>query len=476
MTIVMVLVVVVIFAAASWIAGSSIQSPAEAAARTAPPAPAPILVPVEERVLSSDVVTRGTARFGLPLTIALSPSPLKSIPGVITTLPSRNAQVNEGDVLLTASGRPVFVLQGELPIYRDFVPGLFGDDVLQLECALKRMGFDPGPVDGRYDAETETAVTSWYTSAGQQAFGATTDQLENIRALEQEVAQALNNQAAADDAVTAAPLAVAAARAEAEAANISAAADLAGAISSTDREAAQAAVTAAQLGGEVSIQTAVAEQRVAERTAQLAADLVAQISADLEAEQYAAGVKIPIDEIVFLPVLPVRVENLVVDVGDEASGPILAVTNNQLAIDSSLPLNEALLVKPGMAVYIDEPDLGIEATGVVERVADIPGTDGVDGFHIYFETLVDDTAVSLEGYSLRLTIAVQSTEGVVTAVPISALSLAADGTTRIQVENDGALEFVVVNPGLSANGFVEVIPVEGALKPGQLVVIGFENY
>ena len=49
-----------------WLAGSQIESPAEAAARTAPPTPSPILVPVEKRVLSSSIVTRGTARFGLP--------------------------------------------------------------------------------------------------------------------------------------------------------------------------------------------------------------------------------------------------------------------------------------------------------------------------------------------------------------------------------------------------------------------------
>ena len=46
------------------------------------------------------------------------------------------------------------------------------------------------------------------------------------------------------------------------------------------------------------------------------------------------------------------------------------------------------------------------------------------------------------GFSLRLTIPIESTDGVVTAVPISAVSLAADGTSRVQVENEGALEYV----------------------------------
>ncbi|MCA9995407.1 MAG: hypothetical protein KDE56_06665, partial [Anaerolineales bacterium] len=92
-TLLLVLAVVVLVAIGSWAIGSQIQSPAEAAARTAPPTPSPILVPVEERVLSSRVVTRGTARFGLPQTVALAPSALKGEAGVITTLPPRGTQL-----------------------------------------------------------------------------------------------------------------------------------------------------------------------------------------------------------------------------------------------------------------------------------------------------------------------------------------------------------------------------------------------
>ena len=58
---------------------------------------------------------------------------------------------------------------------------------------------------------------------------------------------------------------------------------------------------------------------------------------------------------------------------------------------------------------------------------------------------------------------------------LRALSLAADGTSRVQVKNNGTLKYVVVKPGLSADGFVEVTPVDGTLEPGQLVVVGYEN-
>ena len=494
LTLLLVLALVALAAAVSWMAGSSIKSPAEMAARTAPPTPSPILVPVEERVLSSDVVTRGTARYGLPQSISIVPSALKSYAGVITRLPVLGTQLKEGDVMLVGSARPVFALQGEIPAYRDLVPGISGDDVRQFESRIKQLGFDPGPLDGTYDEQTSAAVANWYASAGWQPFRATTEQLANIRALQYELAVALNNNLAAADAVAAAPRVVAAARANADHSNKVAAADVAAktavrakvmadrrstkedrAQANADHEQTRAAATATQLAGEVEIQAAIDAQKVADRQAKLADETAVRLAAHLDSAQRKAGVQVPVDEIVFIPDLPVRVEQINVALGDATTGKVMTVTNNQLAIDSSLPLDEARLVKPGMAVVIDESALGIEATGVVARVADTPGTDGVDGYHVYFEILVDKTPTALEGFSLRITIPIESTKGAVIAVPVSALSLSADGTSRVQVDNNGALEFVVVEPGLSADGFVEVTPVDGTLAPGQLVVVGYEK-
>jgi peptidoglycan hydrolase-like protein with peptidoglycan-binding domain len=417
------LVFVVLLAVTSWVAGSRIQSPAEAAARTAPPTPSPILVPVEERVLTSDVITRGTARFGLPQSISLAPSSLKSGVSVITTLPQRGDQLEEGDVLLTASGRPVFALQGDIPVYRDLYPGLSGQDVRQLEAALERLRFGPGPVDGVFDEETTAAVAKWYNSAGYSSFPATGEQLANLRTLEDELALAVDKKVAAENTL---------------------------------------AISAG-------------ENNSARREVDWLTFLVDRLTREVEAARQKAYAPVPMDEIVFISAFPVRVEQINVKIGDAASGPVIGVTNNQLAIDSSLPLAESDLVKPGMMVAIDEPDLGLQATGVVSRVADTPGTDGVDGYHVYFEVLVDETPVSLEGVSLRLTIPVESTGGAVSVVPVSALFLAADGTSRVQVENNGSLEFIEVQPGLSADGFVEVTPVNGPLSAGQLVLVGYEN-
>lgn len=445
-------------------------------------------------MLSSKVVTRGTARYRLPRSVSIVPSTLKLNAGVISKFPEPATQLKEGDVILVASGRPVFAFQGEIPAYRDFVAGVSGGDVRQLKSSLKRLGFDPGPIEGPYDEDTAAAVANWYSSAGWQPFGATPEQRANIRALEKELAVANRNKLAAADARAAAPGIVAAARAKVERANKGAAANVAAkravrdlaiadqttteqkrAKAEVELDLAEVAARATQLAGKVEIQAAINAQRVALREAKFAEEAAARLAADLESTRRKAGIQVPADEVVFFPVLPVRVEQVNVALGDAASGKVMSVTNNQLAIDSSLSLDEAPLVKPGMAVAIDESALGIEASGVVAGVANTPGTNGVDGYHIYFEVLVEKTHAALEGLSLRVTIPIKSTEGAVTAVPISALSQTADGTSRVQVENNGALEFVVVKPGLSADGFVEVTPVDGTLAPGQLVVVGYEK-
>jgi hypothetical protein len=240
-------------------------------------------------------------------------------------------------------------------------------------------------------------------------------------------------------------------------------------------ELAEATVRLARLEGERAVQAALDAQKFAELDARLAADRADRLAADLVIAQRTLGVQVPADEIVFIPTLPVRVQEVTAPLGHEARGPVMSVTDNQLVIDSALPLDAAPLVKPGMRVAIDEQALGIKATGVVARVAETPGTHGVDGYHIYFEVRVDKTPTRLEGFSLRLTIPIESTKGVVTVVPLSALSLAADGTSRIRVQNNDALEYIVVKPGLSADGFVEVTPVNGTLASGQLVVVGYKN-
>ena len=588
-------------AAAGWVAGTRIESPAEVAARTAPPTPSPILVPIEERVLSTNIVTRGTARYGEPQPIGVAPSVLKSnAVGLITTLPSRNAQFKEGDVLFTISGRPVFVAEGKIPAYRDFVPGISGTDVRQLEHALKNLGFDPGPVDGTYDDMTGSAVKEWHTSAGFEPFGATSEQLAIVQSLESSLAEGKKNKMLADSALAVADLALTSAQTKALHAEQTATVELQSALSkgagksrsvtkeplpsfttrmdaqsdatgltplrnparshgangnrlvekktqlpatipndlqtvmrlngetptspvasqqsaanvgislphqgsqssATDAltegdaaderrpsknghimgqlgetvvakvEAARAALMAAQSEGELAIFSAAEAKSIAAFDVRQATDRLDKLATEIEEAKRKLGYQLPLDEIVFISALPVRVQEVTAVVGNAASGPVMSVTDNQITIHSSLSLEAAPLIKPGMEVLIDEPAVGIKTKGIVELVENTPGTHGLDGYHIYFAVRVDKTTIPLDGFSLRLTVPIKSTKGAVTAVPLSALTLAADGSSRVQVENNGKLKYVVVDPGLVADGYVEVTGRDELLKTGQLVVVG----
>ena len=526
--------VVVAAGVIGWVAGSQISSPAEVASRTAPPAAAPILVPAEERVISSDIVTRGTGRFGSPQQLSLASSSLKTSPGIAARLPAAGAEVREGDILFISSGRPVFVLAGAEPAFRDLGPGLKGDDVRQLEEALARLGFDPGAADGVYDGQTEAAVSAWYEHAGVAPFRASTEQLARLRALETDKNSADIDVIGAGDSVATAQNALDSAHGAYDQAQQSWQASqsslvLAVNVANANDQAAvaavnskQAALNALQAAGATAAEISAAEAELAlarasaeatrltgdhdvaaaEAAGTAAANDVSKAARDIRAAETAlanadaalgvrqgqansvgsdlstarlqAGVQVPADEIIFVASTPVRVSD-VTPRNDQTGGPLVTVTNASVAVDGSLRLEEAALAKAGMPVSIDEPDLGIKASGKISRVAGSPGTNGVDSFHVYFETVVDNPPSALVGASVRLTVPVQSTGGSVLAVPVSAVTLSADGSSRIQRNQDGNLEFVTVEPGLSADGFVAVKAQDGALKAGDLVVVGFDQ-
>ena len=176
----------------------------------------------------------------------------------------------------------------------------------------------------------------------------------------------------------------------------------------------------------------------------------------------------------FFSNLPLRVDAVTLKHGDQITGKVMTVSTSQLAADSSLSLNDAKLVRVGAATEIEQQDLGIKVTGTVTKVADKPGTNKVDPTRVYFEVTPKDAPKKLVGASVRIAIAVQSTKGAVLAVPLSAISVGADGNSRVQV--DRGVErgvYVAVIPGLASDGLVEVRPTKpGTLKAGDQVVVG----
>jgi hypothetical protein len=74
-----------------WAAARQIRSPAQIAADTAAPKPAPITVPVARRTLSTVVIVRGTVRYGAPQPAVLGTSRVKQGSDIVTRSPRRRA-------------------------------------------------------------------------------------------------------------------------------------------------------------------------------------------------------------------------------------------------------------------------------------------------------------------------------------------------------------------------------------------------
>ena len=194
---------------------------------------------------------------------------------------------------------------------------------------------------------------------------------------------------------------------------------------------------------------------------------------DLEEIEAETGVWIPAGELIFLERLPVRVDLLTAERGSVVSGAFMTVTGSELAVRGSVLVRDVSLVQEGGEALIDDPLLASPLTGTIRLVEDRPGTRDVAADRHYIEIVADGIPDDLVGKNVKVVIPVGGTEGEVLAVPAAALSATADGSTRVEVEQpDGSTRFVLVEPGLAASGLVEVTPLDGELREGDLVVVG----
>jgi len=110
------------------------------------------------RTTLEDVTTLdGTLGFvaGDPLVYAGSPDGIVTIaagaPGTVTSIAGEGETVEEGEILYTRDEQPVIVFYGDIPAYRTLNSrATDGADVLQLEEALTRLGYDE---DGDFDLD-----------------------------------------------------------------------------------------------------------------------------------------------------------------------------------------------------------------------------------------------------------------------------------------------------------------------------------
>ncbi len=153
-------------------AATLLKSPAQVAAETAPPPADVLTAPVEKKVLSASLVTRGKVAASQRVDVlSAGLSGADTIRAVVTKVKVKPGDtVKPGNVLVEVAGRPVLALAGSLPAYRNLTAGAVGPDVVQLQKALAAIGYSRGTdVSGTFGPGTQQAVKSLYSAAGYTA-------------------------------------------------------------------------------------------------------------------------------------------------------------------------------------------------------------------------------------------------------------------------------------------------------------------
>ncbi|MFF1409603.1 peptidoglycan-binding protein [Streptomyces sp. NPDC058289] len=432
-----------------------VKSPAQVAADAAAPRPDVLTATVEHRVLTSSVITRGQVVAGQ--TVEVIPQVTAGVGAarpVITKLRVRPGDtVKAGQVLMEVSGRPVFVLEGSLPVYRDLSPGATGDDIAQLQKALKALGHSSTPdAAGSFGAGTKAALNSFYKAVGYSPVSANGVEGDPV-------AEARSQVVAAERALE-------------------------------DARSAQA--EASEPGEKPGSEAAAATRGDGGKAVRRAKEDLAEAKKKLTAAEAAAGPKLPAAEVVFLQSFPARVDSVVAKVGAEATGTAMTLSAGRLVVQAYVPEHQKDLIQAGRAAEIYSEVTGLSAKGEVTLVSDersepgsstgqakpgapapAPGGQGATGWLVEI-TPSEPLKAELTGQDVRVTVAAASTDGKSLVVPITAISSGADGRTTVTVlDESGERRRVEIRAGTAGDGFVAVTPVvDRSLAGGDRVITG----
>jgi hypothetical protein len=122
--------------------------------------------PLERRDLTSRESVDGTLGYAGEAAV------ISRLAGTITWLPAEGDVISRGQRLFEVDGEPAILMYGDIPAYRDLSTGISdGPDVEELESNLAALGFDPGTVDDEFTSSTASAVADWQDSLGLEETG-----------------------------------------------------------------------------------------------------------------------------------------------------------------------------------------------------------------------------------------------------------------------------------------------------------------
>ena len=476
-------------------AATLVKSPAERAARTAPPPNSLLTAPVVSQVLTPSTAARAVVYPPVQYNVVPTAASAEVTALYVSELGVQPGDtVSAGQLLAEVSGQPLFALPGPVPAYRDLKPGSTGPDVAELQDALAGLGHGSGEDDkGSYGPGTAAAVSAFYRGLGRPVptTGATTQQaVDTAQKAVDSDRQTVDNLTAQKRAGAAAPQNPPPPQP-----------------TRPDRQSRPTQQSQQQPAVDL-------DQQLATARKQLAADEAALARAGA-----VNGPMVPAAHVLFLPALPATVTAVNGAVGSPVSGTLLSLTSGGLTVTGQLMPGQAVGVTPGMAVELLSEDTGITVHGTVAEVgtpttappagrvitlggagaAPAGGAPGAalggapagqtaagqvagapnsqSGGPSYLPvTITPDTPLpaTMNGRNVRLTVLKAKAGAPVTAVPVAAISTNAAGRTSVtRVDPAGNRSTVPVTTGVTADGLVAVSPAEGAqLRAGDQVVVG----
>ncbi|MFH2073237.1 MAG: peptidoglycan-binding protein, partial [Actinomycetota bacterium] len=175
-------------------------------------------------------------------------------------------------------------------------------------------------------------------------------------------------------------------------------------------------------------------------------------------------------EVVFLP-QSVRISDRLADPGATVNPgtSILATSSYESVVTVDLPASDQAALEEGDRVVIVLPD-NTEVSGMVSYKAETATLSSQGGATFDVIVVLDDLAAAegLDQAPVDVDVVTDRADGVM-AVPVTALVALAEGGYAVEVEQaDGSTRLVAVDPGMYADGLVEV--TSDGLQAGDRVV------
>ena len=462
-------------------------------------------VEAEQRDLIEYTNIDGTLLYANVTSVAASTD------GVITELVSEGQTLARGDLAYAVNETPVVVFYGEVPFFRVMSEGVSGNDVLILEENLASLGYhtvedgDTGfTVDGTFDIATSEAVRRWQEDLGVAETGTVSpgdvivvpgpSEVSGIvvdtgsRVQTGSAIMTVNLESTVDGFYSAHTGAI---DLKVRSGEISSGQVL----YSVDDLPVTAIVTEVEFSRDLSI--GVEDDEDVEILEQMLFDLGYDADGDLEVdEEFDADTSQAIEE--WEEDLQDEWEDQVVD-GVLSLDQIVTVSNGVMVgqitshdadslatgtelftfgsatgsriVSTAIDVADQTMLAEGTEMEVEFPG-GEVVTGTVVDLANSSTTDPLDptaapqlAVEISLNS-VPESAAELNELDVEVRLVDNLAAGA-TVVPASALVATADGGFAVEVVNGNGTSFVAVDPGMFADGFVEVDGIE----PGTAVVV-----